>query len=162
MSKAFINCPFCNKRLPFVRKREKVGKDGRIARWNEYEKCSHAGDPNHTSILYGDNGELIKGPEKVEAVNSIIKPGSSLGAGRAIGPVGRLFIFNKESMTEILRTFAERYPGESLTCKMSKATQERLEIPAEHRITFNNMNLRFTLDETLTPGYGYIVVERNE
>lgn len=161
----FIRCPYCNKPLPFVQYRTKKGKDGRVAKWAEYEKCPHSGDPYHTRMKYDEAGNRIDEAVKPKVLTEDNEAGPVVGgtdtiASRGIGPIGRLFLFEKESLTDILGTLTSRYPGETLTCKMSKEISERLEVKDGRKIVYNNTVLTFALDKSLTPGYGYITVER--
>jgi hypothetical protein len=65
------DCTQCGYKRKFVQMRQKEGKDGRIARWPEYEKCPRKFDPQYhptsanTSAAFDEQMRKGSSPDKI-------------------------------------------------------------------------------------------------
>jgi len=79
-------CTVCGYPRKFIRMRERIGKDDRVARWPEYEKCPNKNDPSKHPTAKNESylldEELRKDPRLRKSVNKAVEHKEM--------PVGRL------------------------------------------------------------------------
>lgn len=151
------DCTVCGYPRKFVTMREKEGKDGRVARWPEYETCPRKGDPAYhitkSNILNALDDELRNGPA-LHAIKRVIKHKDR--------PTGLLFqVLNKESpleeIAECLLEYERRTDGKLPVAigVRSDESGEFTEITWE-REDGTETDIPIWPANYLSPNYGYI------
>jgi len=150
-------CTVCGYPRKFVTMREKEGKDGRMARWPEYETCPRKGDPAyHTTkgnILNALDDELRNGPTR-RTVKRVIKHKDR--------PTGLLYqVLNKKSPLEEVASCLLEYEGRTdgkLPIAIGVRSDESGEFDeiAWEREDGSEVSIPIWPANYLSPNYGYI------
>jgi len=150
-------CTVCGYPRKFVIMQEKEGKDGRMARWPEYEICPRKGDPAYhitkDNILNALDNELRNGPTR-RTVERVVKHKDR--------PTGLLYqVLNKEDPLEEIAECLLNYEGRT-DGKLPKAIGVRSDESGEYEeITWeredgSEVDIPIWPANYLSPNFGYI------
>jgi hypothetical protein len=153
-----LACHVCGEQRAFVEYGEKLGKDGRMAKWPIYEPCSKENHPQPKKSI-GDYSLFL--PDNKEIVNRPIR----IVEGRS-GPKGRLVQLSKmniEQLNQALATYIEKEGEPPSSVHLSQLDYTTIVRQEQHPENEERLlDVALVVDEAITPTYRYAFLVSNE